>query len=203
MWMKYLLSNFRWTEAIAHCKKGLQVCSSRDVAMCLSFYGRLIEAQVKDQCYEDAMGTFRKLKKFNLNSINASDVDVKTPMSDALKFISIMKTYSSEYLMKNMDAGEFDKDKKVIKIITYLGNLCEWKSGIFQGFGNQEQQCNWLKVACSLYNFHWKENADVVMCNKYIYGDLIERIIHAACMIYGYERKQGTAHILRKNEDSS
>ena len=137
------------------------------------------------------MGTFKKLKKFNLNSINAQDVDVKTPISGVRKFINLMKSpaYPMEYMIAFVKA-------KAQKIVTCLGNLCEWKSRIFQAFGNQEQQCNWLKVACSFYNFHWVENADIVMCYKYIYGDLIERIIYAACMIYGYEsqRKQGTAH---------
>ena len=183
------MNNFRWTEAIAYCKKGLRACSSEDIATRLSLYGRLIEAQVKSKCYKDAMGTFTKLKKFNLNSTNAQDVDVKTPISDVRKFFSLMK--SSAEIAKNVDAFV-----EAQKIVTYLGNLCEWKSRIFQAFGNQEQQCNWLKVACSLYNFHWVENADIVMCSKYIYGDLIERIIYAACMIYDYEsqRKQGTAH---------
>jgi hypothetical protein len=43
---------------------------------------------------EDAMGTFKKLKKFNLNSQNAQDVDVKTPISAAkklLKFVEVEK----------------------------------------------------------------------------------------------------------------
>ena len=183
------MNNFRWTEAIAYCKKGFRACSSEDVATRLSLYGRLIEAQVKSKCYKDAMGTFTKLKKFNLNSTNAQDVDVKTPISDVRKFFNLMK--SSAEIAENVDAF-----KGAQEIVTYLGNLCEWKSRIFQAFGNQEQQCNWLKVACSLYNFHWVENADIVMRSKYIYGDLIERIIYAACMIYDYEsqRKQGTAH---------
>ena len=56
---------------------------------------------------------------------------------------------------------------------------------------NQELQCNWLKVACSLYKFHWEEAGDFVMCNKYILEDLVERIIHAACMIYAHEMRQG------------
>jgi hypothetical protein len=38
----------------------------------------------------------------------------------------------------------------------------KWKSRIFQAFGNQEQQCSWLKVACSLYNLYWQENSDAV-----------------------------------------
>ena len=184
--------NFRWTEAIAYCKKGFRACSSEDSDLVtrLSLYGRLIEAQVKSKCYDEAMGTFKKLKKFNLNSINAQDVDVKTPISGVRKLFNLMKS-STAYFMENMNAFI-----EAHTIVTCLGNLCEWKSRIFQAFGNQEQQCNWLKVACSLYNFHWVENADLVMCKKYIYGDLIERIIYAACMNYDYEsqRKQGTAH---------
>ena len=62
---------------------------------------------------------------------------------------------------------------------------------------NRELQCDWLKVACSLYKFHWDEAGDFVMCNKHILGDLVERIIHAACMIYVYELRQGIVHILR------
>ena len=38
----------------------------------------------------------------------------------------------------------------------------KWKSRIFQALGNQEQQCSWLKVACSLYNLYWQENSDAV-----------------------------------------
>ena len=68
---------------------GLRACSSEDAAF---LYGRLIEAQVKSKCYEEAMGTFKKLKKFNLNSMNAQDVDVKTPISDARKCINLMKS---------------------------------------------------------------------------------------------------------------
>ena len=62
---------------------------------------------------------------------------------------------------------------------------------------NRELQCDWLKVAYSLYKFHWDEAGDFVMCNKHILGDLVERIIHAACMIYVYELRQGIVHILR------
>ena len=57
---------------------------------------------------------------------------------------------------------------------------------------NRELQCDWLKVAYSLYKFHWDEAGDFVMCNKHILGDLVERIIHAACMIYVHEMQIGT-----------
>ena len=56
---------------------------------------------------------------------------------------------------------------------------------------NRELQYDWLKVACSLYKFHWDEAGDFVMCNKHILGDLVERIIHAACMIYVHEMQIG------------
>ena len=36
------------------------------------------------------------------------------------------------------------------------------------------------------------------MCNKHILGDLVERIIHAACMIYVHEMRKGNVYILRK-----
>ena len=72
--------------------------------------GSVIEAQVKS--YEEAMGTFKKLKKFNLNSMNAQDVDVKTPISDARKCINLMKP--SAYLMENMDTFEFGRAHKLL-----------------------------------------------------------------------------------------
>jgi hypothetical protein len=53
------------------------------------------------------MGTFKKIKKFNLNSTNAKDVDVKTPISDVRN-------------AENIDAFE-----EARKIVTYLGNLCK------------------------------------------------------------------------------
>jgi hypothetical protein len=40
---------------------------------------------------EDAMGTFKKLKKFNLNSLNAQGVDVKTSISAAKKLINFVE----------------------------------------------------------------------------------------------------------------
>ena len=60
---------------------------------------------------------------------------------------------------------------------------------------NRELQYDWLKVACSLYKFHWDEAGDFVMCNKHILGDLVERIIHAVCMIYAHEMRQGTVRL--------
>ena len=45
-------NNFRWAEAITYSKKGIRVSESGDVATLLSLYGRLIEAQVKSNCYE-------------------------------------------------------------------------------------------------------------------------------------------------------
>ena len=199
------------------------------------------------------MGTFKKLKKFNLNSLNAQDVDVKTPISAASKFIDLVKTMnkksdvSNVFLAANMEAFDFEEDKNAIKIVNRLGNLCEWRSKIFQAFAgpkepgwkgwkqmpptifadlganrsprnplvqqlwkpqdeacfnrlcmvNQEHQCDWLRMACSLYIFHFYEAGDFVMCNKHILGDLVERIIHAACMIYVHEMRQGNVHILR------
>ena len=66
--------------------------------------------------WSNAMGTFTKIKKFNLNSTNAKDVDVKTPISDVRN-------------AENIDAFE-----EARKIVTYLGNLCKWngKVGFFK-----------------------------------------------------------------------
>ena len=178
----------RWAESITYSKRGLRLCASGDVHTALSLYGRLIEAQVNDKCYEEAMKTFKKLKKFNLNSMNAQDVNVKTAISDARRIVNLIKTHGSSYLMEHAD--NFDEEKKAIKIVTLLGNLCQWKSEIFQAFGNQTEHYNWLKVACSLYNFPFEEeNADFLVCNMQISGNLIERIIHGACMIYVYEKR--------------
>ena len=137
----------RWEEAISHSKKGIRAqfvragTSGGHFEILLSLYGGLIEAQVKNKCFEDAMGTFKKLKKFNLNSLNAQDVDVKTPISDVRKLINRIKAepIHSEYFLENMNALEFEEDKKVIKIVTCLGNLCEWKSQIFQAFAGPEE----------------------------------------------------------------
>ena len=54
----------RWAEAITHSKRGLRLCASGDVATPLSLYGGLIEAQVKDNCYEEAMRYNRSKKQF-------------------------------------------------------------------------------------------------------------------------------------------
>ena len=136
------MNNFRWTEAIAYCKKGLRACSSEDIATRLSLYGRLIEAQVKSKCYEDDMETFKKLNgskeknlnKFNLNSINAQDVDVKTPISDARKLINRIKAepIRSEYFLENMNALEFEEDKKAIKILLALATFANGKVRFFK-----------------------------------------------------------------------
>ena len=64
---------------------------------------------------------------------------------------------------------------------------------------NRELQYDWLKVACSLYKFHWDEAGDFVMCNKHILKDLVERIIHATCMIYVHELRQGNGSFLHRN----
>ena len=64
---------------------------------------------------------------------------------------------------------------------------------------NRELQYDWLKMACSLYKFHWDEAGDFVMCNKHILKDLVERIIHATCMIYVHELRQGNGSFLHRN----
>ena len=48
----FKFNNFRWSEAITYSKKGIRVAESGDVATLFSLYGRLIEAQVKSNCYE-------------------------------------------------------------------------------------------------------------------------------------------------------
>ena len=52
----------------------------------LECYEQLIELLVTNKKYEEALKTFEKIKLFNLNSLNAEDVDVKNnifPMTKA------------------------------------------------------------------------------------------------------------------------
>ena len=95
----------RWEEAVSHSKKGIRAqfvragTSGGHFEILLALYGGLIEAQVKNKYFEDAMGTFKKLKKFNLNSLNAQDVDVKTPISDVRKLINRIKAEPIEFIL--------------------------------------------------------------------------------------------------------
>ena len=65
---------------------------------------------------------------------------------------------------------------------------------------NRELQYDWLKVACSLYKFHWDEAGDFVMCNKHILKDLVERIIYAAITVNAYQKKSKTGDFLEEPE---
>ena len=42
-------------------------------------------------------------------------------------------------LAANIAAFDFEGDKNAIKIINRLGNLCEWRSKIFQAFAGSEE----------------------------------------------------------------
>ena len=49
-------------------------------------------------------------------------------------------------LAANIEAFDFEGDKNAIKIVNRLGNLCEWRSKIFQAFAGKEifKTCNVL-----------------------------------------------------------
>ena len=40
---------------------------------------------MESKCFEDAMETFKKIKKFNLNSMDADNVDYDTPKNKAIQ----------------------------------------------------------------------------------------------------------------------
>ena len=42
-------------------------------------------------------------------------------------------------LAANMEAFDFEEDKNAIKIVNRLGNLCEWRSKIFQAFARPKE----------------------------------------------------------------
>ena len=42
-------------------------------------------------------------------------------------------------LAANIQAFDFEGDKNAIKIVNRLGNLCEWRSKIFQAFAGPEE----------------------------------------------------------------
>ena len=41
--------------------------------------------------------------------------------------------------------------------IFILGYLCQWKSEIFRAFEDQKSQSDWLKLACTIYNYFWSD----------------------------------------------
>jgi hypothetical protein len=43
------------------------------------------------------------------------------------------------YLAANLEAFDFKEDKNAIKIVNRLGNLCEWRSKIFQAFAGPKE----------------------------------------------------------------
>ena len=87
---------YRWTDAIRYCKKALKLCAQaqpQDLGKLLDCYQRLIESQVKNKSYNDALETFEKIKIYNLNSLNSEDVDFKTLMSEALEIYKIVNDH--------------------------------------------------------------------------------------------------------------
>ena len=56
-------------------------------------YQRLIESQVKNKSFNEALETFEKIKIYNLNSLNSEDVDFKTVMSEALEIYKIVNDH--------------------------------------------------------------------------------------------------------------
>ena len=49
----------------------------------IAIYEKVIEAQVESKLFDDAMETFSKIKKANLHSLNASDVDISNSKNKA------------------------------------------------------------------------------------------------------------------------
>ena len=107
---------YRWTDAIRYCKKALKLCAQaqpQDLGKLLECYQRLIESQVKNKSYNDALETFEKIKIYNLNSLNSEDVDFKTLMSEALEIYKIVNDHltgsdhrhKSKQLLKGLDSN--------------------------------------------------------------------------------------------------
>ena len=106
---------YRWTDAIRYCKKALKLCAQaqpQDLGKLLDCYQRLIESQVKNKSFNEALETFEKIKIYNLNSLNSEDVDFKTLMSEALEIYKIVNDHvtgrdhrlKSKQLLKGLDS---------------------------------------------------------------------------------------------------
>ena len=68
-------------------KKALKLCSEnvpQIIGDMLGCYEKLIELHCIRKNYDKALNTYDKIKLFNLNSRNVSDIDAQTPTSRTL-----------------------------------------------------------------------------------------------------------------------
>ena len=70
-------------EAMEYRKRVLQLCitgynkKQRSLSDLLFFYKLYIQSQIENECFNDALKTFEKLRLYSLNSSNPQDVKVK------------------------------------------------------------------------------------------------------------------------------
>ena len=126
---------YRWTDAIRYCKKALKLCAQaqpQDLGKLLDCYQKLIESQVKNKSYNDALETFEKIKIYNLNSLNSEDVDFKTLMAlEIYKLVNDHVTgrdhrHKAKQLLKGMHPNPDPQNerhmKKFLTIVSELYN---------------------------------------------------------------------------------
>ena len=66
--------------------------------MSFAIYEKIIEAQVESKSFGNALQTFNKIKKFNLDSMEADNVDYDTPKNKAIELSNfdgndVLKSY--------------------------------------------------------------------------------------------------------------
>ena len=66
--------------------------------MSFAIYEKIIEAQVESKNFGNALQTFNKIKKFNLDSMEADNVDYDTPKNKAIELSNfdrndVLKSY--------------------------------------------------------------------------------------------------------------
>ena len=53
------------------------------------------------------------------------------------------------------------------KTFFILGSLCQWKAEIFKSFGGSPMDlkghCDWLQLACEIYNFFWIDLSEFIL----------------------------------------
>jgi len=223
----------KWTEVVGYLKKGFKYYAktnptlhnngarinpnnSDEVARNLglpggggetfAIYEKIIEAQVESKRFGNALQTFNKIKKFNLDSMEADNVDYDTPKNKAIELSNfdgndVLKSYY-QYDKKTQAKIQSFKDAQTTVFI--LGSLCQWKGEIFKSFGGSPMDlkghCDWLQLACEIYNFFWIDLSEFILKGPAALGideseDLIERTIYTACTIFLYEIKLQTVQM--------
>merc|ERR1719323_2597795 len=87
----------------------------------LAHYKDLIETQLRCDCFEEAMKTFKKIRSFNLDSMNHKDVG------------NSLHVYNSDPKWKNRK----ENDINVLLLTTStIAIMCEQKACTFHGLGD-------------------------------------------------------------------